>query len=629
MPLKALLICTALLGMGPVAANEGAAHEHPAATEGRAPDSAPATQVHPGATESRAPDGATAAPPPAPQSAAHEEPGYAVRIVIDTSGSMKQTDPKNLRVPALKLLVNLLPDGSEAGVWLFDSKPEELVPAGPVNPEWKKQATQAANRIHSNGAFTNIEAALSEAAAGWLPPAEPGPRRRLILLTDGKVDVSKNPGENAASREALLNRLTPALQQAGIEVYTIALSSQADETLLQQLTLASGGWNVVAMDAEQLQRSLLQLFNQSVPHVSVPIHENGFTLDAGVHEFTLLVLLQEGAAPTLLIAPDGQVLTQDSTDPQLRWLHQGSFDLVTITDPKPGLWKLEAKQDPANQVMVVSDLAMEPMRIESYLEAGDQPRIGVVFKEKDQPISREDFLGLLVVKAILQGPMGPQDLSLAQVPGQPGAFAAPVDRPLLPGDYNLTIQADGKTFQREARQSFRVMADFIKVEQHADEGAEQAGTMILLTPNPQNLASGSLAIHATVTDQAQQTRELAAEPRDNAWQLKLPTPGPGDQWIVNIQASGKTPEGAPVTVPLKPITLTGRQPEPSAVADPIPPSPQAPTASAPEWGMAAAIAIAVNLGLILSGYGIARLLKKRRDAAIALLLEKFSAAPPP
>jgi Mg-chelatase subunit ChlD len=627
MPLKALLICAALLGMGPVAANEEAAHEQPAASQGQAPDSAPATHEHIRAAESPAPDGATAVPPPVPQAAAHEAPGYAVRIVIDTSGSMKQTDPKNLRVPALKLLVNLLPAGSEAGVWLFDSKPEELVPAGPVDSEWKMQATQAANRIHSKGAFTNIEAALSAAAADWLPPAEPGPRRRLILLTDGMVDVSKNPEESAASREALLNRLTPALQQAGIEVYTIALSSQADEALLQQLTLASGGWNVVAMDAEQLQRSFLQLFNQSVPHDSVPIHDNEFTLDAGVHEFTLLVLLQEGATPTRLIAPDGQVLTQNSKDSQLRWLHQGSFDLVTISDPKPGLWKLEAKQDPANQVMVVSDLAMEPMRIESYLQAGDQPRIGVVFKEKDQPIRREDFLGLLVVKAILQGPLGPLDLSLAQVPDQPGAFAAPVEQPLLPGDYSVTIQADGKTFQRETRQNFRVMANFLKVEQHADEGADHAGTTILLTPNPQSLASDALTIHATVTDQAQQTRELTAEPGDNAWQLKLPSPGPGDQWIVNIQASGKTPEGAPITVPLKPITLTGRQPEPPA-PEPIPPSPQAPAAPAPEWGTAAAIAIAVNLGLILSGYGIARLLKKRRDAAIALLLDKFSAAPP-
>ena len=42
-----------------------------------------------------------------------------VRLVIDVSGSMKQNDPNNLRQPAVELLVQLLPEGSKAGVWTF------------------------------------------------------------------------------------------------------------------------------------------------------------------------------------------------------------------------------------------------------------------------------------------------------------------------------------------------------------------------------------------------------------------------------------------------------------------------------------------------------------------------------
>ena len=47
------------------------------------------------------------------------EPRYDFRVVIDVSGSMKQTDPQNLRVPALKLINGLIPSGSRAGVWTF------------------------------------------------------------------------------------------------------------------------------------------------------------------------------------------------------------------------------------------------------------------------------------------------------------------------------------------------------------------------------------------------------------------------------------------------------------------------------------------------------------------------------
>ena len=39
-----------------------------------------------------------------------------IRVLIDISGSMKQTDPNNLRAPALKILTGLIPAGVQAGV---------------------------------------------------------------------------------------------------------------------------------------------------------------------------------------------------------------------------------------------------------------------------------------------------------------------------------------------------------------------------------------------------------------------------------------------------------------------------------------------------------------------------------
>ena len=57
-------------------------------------------------------------------------PAYDFRIVIDVSGSMKQTDPKNLRVPALKLLNGLIPSGSRAGAKSIRFSPQgsRLIP---------------------------------------------------------------------------------------------------------------------------------------------------------------------------------------------------------------------------------------------------------------------------------------------------------------------------------------------------------------------------------------------------------------------------------------------------------------------------------------------------------------------
>ena len=90
-----------------------------------------------------------------------------IRVVIDVSGSMKKTDPSNLRVSALKLLNGLIPNGAKAGVWTFGRYVNMTVKWGTVNDKWRKLADIGAEEIHSNALFTNIESALARATKGW------------------------------------------------------------------------------------------------------------------------------------------------------------------------------------------------------------------------------------------------------------------------------------------------------------------------------------------------------------------------------------------------------------------------------------------------------------------------------
>ena len=56
-----------------------------------------------------------------------------VRLLIDISGSMRESDPANLRQPALELMLRLLPDGARAGVWTFGEQVNMPVPHGVVD----------------------------------------------------------------------------------------------------------------------------------------------------------------------------------------------------------------------------------------------------------------------------------------------------------------------------------------------------------------------------------------------------------------------------------------------------------------------------------------------------------------
>ena len=74
---------------------------------------------------------------------------------------MKKNDSNNLRIPAIKLLINLLPEGVKVGLWLFAEETKQLVETGVVNKKWRKKALTKVNKIHSRGLLTNIEALYS------------------------------------------------------------------------------------------------------------------------------------------------------------------------------------------------------------------------------------------------------------------------------------------------------------------------------------------------------------------------------------------------------------------------------------------------------------------------------------
>ena len=74
---------------------------------------------------------------------------------------------------------------------------------GRVNDAWRKAADLGAGKIHSNALLTNIESALARASVGWNKP-DPQTERILLLLTDGKVDVSNDPVKNENSRNKVL-----------------------------------------------------------------------------------------------------------------------------------------------------------------------------------------------------------------------------------------------------------------------------------------------------------------------------------------------------------------------------------------------------------------------------------------
>lgn len=519
-----------------------------------------------------------------------------VRVLIDTSGSMRLNDPANLRAPALRLLTELLPSGATAGVWTFDTDAIQLVAPSTVDKAWKTGARAAAAKVNSRGLFTNIEAALTAATAAWTEPNVAKGSRQVILLTDGMVDVGKDPADNMASRARILNEALPRLKTLGATINTIALSEHADRTLLEALANATDGWSAQAHDAAALQRIFLHMFEQAAPPTGVPLQGNHFSIDTSVKELTLLVFSKAGAPPLQITRPDKGAFIRETAGHDVDWQHEEGYDLVTISQPAVGDWSFNAAADPDNRALIVTDLELALDPLPTNVVPGEPLTVAARLTNKGTPIQNVDFLKLVKSDLATSSSQGAGNVSTLSLDSTSTAFGGAADTALPPGDYQLLVRADGGTFQREQRRQIKINGPPFTFTAETARGGD--GRVIHLTvtadANAIDPTSFSGLLELTMPGKPPQVIEMPGL-EDNEITLELGAEFAGDYrlqpWIFAATHAGRA-------VKLKPAPLlvsyrTGRKVTKLAAAGPTVSKPPASI----NWGQAGLIVGVSNLSL--------------------------------
>ncbi len=558
-----------------------------------------------------------------------------IRIVIDVSGSMVKTDPHNLRVPALRLMTGLIPGGARAGVWTFGRYVNMEVKWGVVNDRWRKLAREGAKKINSRGQFTNIEGAIKRATSGWEKPS-PGSRRSLILLTDGKVDISKKAAKNAASRQRILQQTIPRLVKRGIKVYTIALSDRTDETLLKQLALKTAGSFEIAHNAKQLQRIFLRMFERAAKPDSVPLKGNKFTIDKSIREMTLLVF-RKGKKETSLIEPGGTRHRFKAHGDKVQWRFEQGYDLITVKKPHSGVWTLDAEIDPDNRVMIVTDLKLKVNEIPPYLAPDQSINIHLELHNKNKKISKHSFLKFVDFSVTHQledkTEKLPMNLKKSREIKDKGIYLQQIKAPLREGRHEILVQADARTFNRSKRFSVEVQWPIrVKIEKSRQPGVYQ----LTIEAREEYIKAESLRLAVKLKKPDGVSDSIKMKADGNIWRAEIRADKADGLHQVMISMQAKTTEGAVVQHDLQPYPVIGvkaevkaspkasvdkkspekplqKDAEPASVeaAAPIIEQPQASKES--DWMMTTIIIVAANLLLFGLIVGVWIFLRKRRS----------------
>ncbi len=455
-----------------------------------------------------------------------------VRMVIDISGSMKKNDPLNLRRPAVDMLVKLLPKDSKAGVWSFGKKVNVLVAHQNVDQKWSQKASTAASNINSIAQFTNIGAAL-ERAAYDAHTVDDAYQKHVILLTDGMVDISRNPEANAGERQRIIDDVLPLYQQAGFTLHTIALSDNADKQLLDKLALETDGKTAIAKTADELMAVLLSVFDQAVPAEQAPCDGETFIVDSSIEEFTALIFRKQGSAEAKIMSPAGTAYSKDKTDQYVNWYHTEAYDLITVQQPLEGEWRVDAEVEPQSRITVVSDLKLLVAPMPRNIMVNDVVETSVAFQEEGNIVTRVEFLGLLDIDMSVISPGANYDtqrISKNLVPVD-GLYPAKIERFSQEGEYAVEFMVDGKSFNRKFSHTISVRKP-LKVDVDAIGKDGRSEFLVQVIPQVRSINVAQSRVEAVLTNPDGTQKPLLLDATaDGKWQIAITLEQEGDHQL--------------------------------------------------------------------------------------------------
>lgn len=463
---------------------------------------------------------------------ARAETGAAtdVRILIDISGSMRDTDPRNRRTPAINLLIDAIPANANAGIWSFGRDVNLLVAHDPVTARWRDQARQRVAALEAIAQRTNLGAALDDAAydfgySTYQPPTD------VILITDGQVDIAPNVSVNRVERDRILDTVIPRFAAAGARIHTLALGDAADAGLLEQMAYQTGGVFAEVTEPEQMQSFIVRVLSNVSPGNELPFDGRQFTVDSQVTELTALVMHDTGQIE--LRQPDGTINSLTSPGSQ-RWLQGQGYSLITTTDPMAGRWDVLGDINEDSRIQVVSDVNLYWMHPAGNVVLQDQPlniELGVADANADAV--PEELTAIMIPQLRINGELADglrwdgRQLK-AQVPNLFGGSTI-----------ELEVTVDAGTFQRQIRKTVVNRPALLSEVLVTDQGVQWR-----LYPASRDLIFEQTNLRVSIDGPANSERALQSHPTGYFF-LDLAADMPAGQYLLTLTGDAQI-NGRPV-----------------------------------------------------------------------------------
>jgi Mg-chelatase subunit ChlD len=244
-----------------------------------------------------------------------------IALVLDSSGSMHENDPNDLRKRAAELLIDRAPDDTRFTIVRFDQRFSVLADRD-VDHDRLRQAIGAVGADGGTLICQAVNGTLDVLAGAGCGP------KAIVLLTDGKSQDNCDAAGFA---------------KYGVPIYTVGLSDEANGAMLQAIAAATGGSYVHARTATDVQGVFDIVASQATGQSSVAdftgtaksgmTSDFHFILDATIQALSVLLTWPGSDLDLVLISPSGNRLAAKEAGRSA-----GTYELLRVDRPAPGTW---------------------------------------------------------------------------------------------------------------------------------------------------------------------------------------------------------------------------------------------------------------------------------------------------
>lgn len=276
-----------------------------------------------------------------------------VAIVMDTSGSMLESDPNRIALEAAEMFVDMQRmENNRTAIIEFA---QEVTNTGLIELNSLENKNQIKSTLDStvykNQAYTDTGLGLKE-AVNLLAENQSGNKKQAVLLfTDGHTEIY---GDRTV--EQSLNDVQEAIQLAienDITIYTVGLNSDGSvrEEELNNISLNTGGKVQISSDMSELPTFFNNIFKElgniddiilSEFKASGDYDSVDFEVDnSEVLEANLVFLSAERIQDIQLTNPQGKLMPLDNE--QIVVSYSNHYTVLKIINPENGAWNIKIK----------------------------------------------------------------------------------------------------------------------------------------------------------------------------------------------------------------------------------------------------------------------------------------------